>query len=242
MVTLVDVERRNAMTALMVDEIVATFDTLEADGTTAAVVVTGEPPAFCSGADVSSLGALARAETDDRTPVGHVDLRGLPPRAALAAAHDRGGERRGRRRGDEPRARVRRAPRGNVGPLRHPVRQDRAASRRRPRVDARTRGRTAGGRGDGPVRRRGRRRRAPPRSGSRGRAIPTTNCSTRPARSRRAPPAPRTGLLDIVKATLRQAPWQPDFEAAVTTEVARQAWSLGQGWFPPTKEQVTLSG
>src|SRR5258708_13592760 len=63
-VTLVDVERRNAMTALMVDEIVATFDTLEADGTTAAVVVTGEPPAFCSGADVSSLGALAKAETD----------------------------------------------------------------------------------------------------------------------------------------------------------------------------------
>ena len=63
-VTLVDVERRNAMTAPMVDEIIATFDTLEADDTTAAVVVTGEPPAFCSGADVSSLGALARAETE----------------------------------------------------------------------------------------------------------------------------------------------------------------------------------
>ena len=47
MVTLVDVERRNAMTALMVDEIVATFDTLESDGSTAAVVVTGEAPAFC---------------------------------------------------------------------------------------------------------------------------------------------------------------------------------------------------
>lgn len=39
-VTLVDVERRNAMTARMVDEIVATFDALEADGSTAAVVVT----------------------------------------------------------------------------------------------------------------------------------------------------------------------------------------------------------
>src|SRR5450432_2551979 len=64
-VTLVDVARRNAMTALMVDEIVATFDALESDGTTAAVVVTGEAPAFCSGADVSSLGALARAGTDD---------------------------------------------------------------------------------------------------------------------------------------------------------------------------------
>ena len=64
-VTLVDVERRNAMTGLMVDEIVATFDALESDGSTAAVVVTGEPPAFCSGADVSSLGALSRAGTDE---------------------------------------------------------------------------------------------------------------------------------------------------------------------------------
>src|SRR6266480_4655108 len=64
-VTLVDVERRNAMTGLMVDEIVATFDALESDGSTAAVVVTGEAPAFCSGADVSSLGALSRAGTDE---------------------------------------------------------------------------------------------------------------------------------------------------------------------------------
>src|SRR3954465_14232002 len=63
-VTLVDEARRNAMTAPMVDEIVATFDALESDGSTAAVVVTGEPPAFCSGADGSSLGALARAEPD----------------------------------------------------------------------------------------------------------------------------------------------------------------------------------
>jgi len=54
-VTLVDEARRNAMTAAMVDELVDTFDDLERDGTTAAVVVTGQPPAFCSGADVSSL-------------------------------------------------------------------------------------------------------------------------------------------------------------------------------------------
>jgi enoyl-CoA hydratase len=47
------------------------------------------------------------------------------------------------------------------------------------------------------------------------------------ARATRAP----MGLLDAVKATLRQAPWQPDFEAAISTEVTRQAWSLGQGWF-----------
>ena len=64
-VTLTDIARRNAMTAPMVDEIVATFDTLESDGTTHAVVLTGAAPAFCSGADVSSLGALAQAERDE---------------------------------------------------------------------------------------------------------------------------------------------------------------------------------
>ncbi len=32
-------------------------------------------------------------------------------------------------------------------------------------------------------------------------------------------------------ATLREAPWQPDFDAAVATEVGRQARSLGMGWF-----------
>jgi hypothetical protein len=37
------------------------------------------------------------------------------------------------------------------------------------------------------------------------------------------------------KATLRATPWQPDFDAAITTEVAHQAWSLAQGWFPPRR-------
>ncbi|HET9727895.1 MAG TPA: enoyl-CoA hydratase-related protein [Acidimicrobiia bacterium] len=63
-VTLVDAARRNAMTLPMVEEIVATFDALEADDHTHAVVVTGEPPAFCSGADVSNLSALANAGTE----------------------------------------------------------------------------------------------------------------------------------------------------------------------------------
>ena len=34
-------------------------------------------------------------------------------------------------------------------------------------------------------------------------------------------------------ATLREAPWQPDFDAAVAVEITRQSWSLGQGWFRP---------
>jgi enoyl-CoA hydratase len=40
----------------MVAEIVSAFDSLEADGSVGAVVVTGTPPAFCAGADLSHLG------------------------------------------------------------------------------------------------------------------------------------------------------------------------------------------
>src|SRR5438067_6700260 len=44
----------------MVDEIVSAFDALEADGSLGAVVVTGAPPAFCAGADLSHLGEAGR--------------------------------------------------------------------------------------------------------------------------------------------------------------------------------------
>ena len=59
-VTLDDPERRNALNLEMVDEIVATFDRLEADESVGAVVVTGAPPAFCAGADLSHLGSSQR--------------------------------------------------------------------------------------------------------------------------------------------------------------------------------------
>jgi enoyl-CoA hydratase len=55
-VTLNDPERRNALNLEMVDEIVETFDRLEADTNVGAVVVTGTPPAFCAGADLGHLG------------------------------------------------------------------------------------------------------------------------------------------------------------------------------------------
>lgn len=54
--TLLDGKRRNALTLPMVDEIVAAVDALEADEAVGALVVTGEPPAFCAGADLSHLG------------------------------------------------------------------------------------------------------------------------------------------------------------------------------------------
>lgn len=59
-VTLDDSDRRNALTLGMADELVATFDRFEADGDVGAVVITGAPPAFCAGADLSHLGSSQR--------------------------------------------------------------------------------------------------------------------------------------------------------------------------------------
>jgi enoyl-CoA hydratase len=53
-------KRRNALTLDLVNEIVATFDTLESDDSVGAVVVTGTAPAFCAGADLSHLGESRR--------------------------------------------------------------------------------------------------------------------------------------------------------------------------------------
>lgn len=59
-VTLADPERRNAFTLPMVAELVHTFDGLESDEDVGAVVVTGAPPAFCAGADLSHLSSSAQ--------------------------------------------------------------------------------------------------------------------------------------------------------------------------------------
>jgi enoyl-CoA hydratase len=55
-ITLDDPDRRNALSLDMVDEMVAVLDRIEADDGVGAVVVTGAPPAFCAGADLSHLG------------------------------------------------------------------------------------------------------------------------------------------------------------------------------------------
>jgi len=59
-VTLNDPERRNALNLPMVDEIVEAFDRIEADPGVGSVIVTGTPPAFCAGADLSHLGGSQR--------------------------------------------------------------------------------------------------------------------------------------------------------------------------------------
>jgi enoyl-CoA hydratase len=56
-VTLNDPDRRNALDLGFCDEIIAAFDALEARDDVGAVVVTGAPPAFCAGADLSHLGS-----------------------------------------------------------------------------------------------------------------------------------------------------------------------------------------
>ena len=58
--TIDDAPRRNALTQPLCDAIVAAMDEAEADPEINAVVVTGAPPAFCAGADLSRLGASRR--------------------------------------------------------------------------------------------------------------------------------------------------------------------------------------
>jgi len=59
--TLNNPDERNTLTAPMVAEILAAMDTIEADESVGALVVTGTPPAFCAGAN---LGNLAEADGD----------------------------------------------------------------------------------------------------------------------------------------------------------------------------------
>jgi len=57
--TLDDAERRNALTAPLVAAMVEAMDAIDRDPDVGAVVVTGAGPAFCSGADVNALAAMA---------------------------------------------------------------------------------------------------------------------------------------------------------------------------------------
>jgi enoyl-CoA hydratase len=59
-VSLDDPDRRNALNAEMVTEIVATFDAIESDSAVGAVVVTGRGKGFCAGADLGHLGSSRR--------------------------------------------------------------------------------------------------------------------------------------------------------------------------------------
>jgi enoyl-CoA hydratase len=70
--TLDDPDRRIALTPGLVTEIVAAISAVEADARIGALVVTGTPPAFCSGADLGGLAALAPGSGQDPRSVRDV--------------------------------------------------------------------------------------------------------------------------------------------------------------------------
>jgi enoyl-CoA hydratase len=64
-VTLDDPDRRNAISDEMAGDIVSTFDWLEHDDDCRAVIVTGNGPAFCAGADLGHLANASQASLRD---------------------------------------------------------------------------------------------------------------------------------------------------------------------------------
>jgi enoyl-CoA hydratase len=66
-ITLDDPEARNALSSAMVEGIVAAFEKLEGDPGVGAVVITGAPPAFCAGANLSNLGKASQAGDQARS-------------------------------------------------------------------------------------------------------------------------------------------------------------------------------
>jgi enoyl-CoA hydratase len=63
-VTLNDPDRRNVLSTAMAREVVDVFDRIDHDPDIGAVVVTGEPPAFCAGAELAHLSTSASGEGD----------------------------------------------------------------------------------------------------------------------------------------------------------------------------------
>src|SRR5690349_12328334 len=229
-VTLVDLQRRNAMTATMVAEIVETFDTLEADESVGAVVITGEAPAFCSGADVAALGSLSDEKTEGgrrsitsiyegflrvlRSPLPTVAAVNGPAvgagmNLALAcdvriAATSARFDTRFLKIGIHPGG-------GHVWMLEHAVGSQAAAAMvlfgealPGPRAEE---------------------------VGLAWRCVPDDELlDAAVAFAAGAASVPRE-LSARAKETLQRAPWQPDFDGAIAIEVTHQVWSFGQGWF-----------
>ena len=229
--TLDDEARRNALSAPMVDAIVAAVDAAEADESVGALVVTGAPPAFCSGADTSSLGALANAGHDQerrsvvsiyegflrvlRSPLPTVAAVNGPAVGAglnLALACDV------RLAADSARFDPRFVKIGIHPGGGHLWMLERAVG---PQTAAAMV--LFGARVDGP------------RAVELGLAWschPDDELLARAVEFAVGATGAPIPLLGRVKQTLRAAPWQPDFDAAIAMEVTEQAWSLGQGWFP----------
>ena len=232
LITLIDRERRNAMTAGMVNEIVETFDALESDADVGAVVITGEPPTFCSGADVAALGSLAEVQSD--------------------------GERRGVRSIYEGFLRVLRSSLPTVAAVNGPavgaglnlaLACDVRLAAESARFDTRFLriGLHPGGghtwmldRAVGPQAAATMVLFGAKIDGTRAAQIGLAWACHPDAELTERAIAFAAGAASVPKelsaaagSTLREAPWQPDFETALETEIVRQSWSLGQVWFRP---------
>ena len=227
--TLDDPERRNALSAAMVDDIVAAVSRAEADEATSALVITGAGPAFCSGADTSNLAALGgggeQAETRSVRSLydGFLAVRdaSLPTVAAgngpavgagfnLAlccdvriAAESARFDSRFARIGLHPGG-------GHTWMLERAVGPQAAAALALFGVAV-----------EGP------------RAAELGLAWSCVSdaevLDTAVALAARAAETPRD-LLRSVKASLREAPWTPDFATAVAVELERQSESFERGW------------
>ena len=231
-VTLVDRDRRNALTAPMVAQIIDTFDALEADDDVGAVVVTGDPPAFCSGADIANLGRLSSdAGSQERPGITslyegflRVFRSSLPTVAAVngpavgagmnlalacdvrVAAESARFDPRFLRIGLHPGG-------GHVWMLERAVGPQAAAAMT-------VFGQALDG-AEAAVR------------GLAWECVPDEECVPFAVDlAARAASVPKE-LAARAKQTLRAVPWQSSFEAAVALEVEHQTWSFGQGWFGP---------
>jgi enoyl-CoA hydratase len=225
-----DPPRRNALSPELVDAIVDACEQAERDPDVGALVVTGEPPAFCSGADVSSLAALGD-DTDARAGAGlrsvyegflRVLRSPLPTVAAvngpavgagfnLALACDV------RLAGESARFDSRFLSLGLHPGGGHTWLLERAMG---PQAAAAMvlfgealDGRTA------------------EQAGLAWRCVADNHLVERAVdlagRAARAP----VELAKAVKATLRRAPWHESFDAAVDAELEQQVWSTAQGFF-----------
>ena len=98
LITLNRPEKRNAISAAMIAELMSALADLES-GSERVVIITGAGKAFCAGMDLDALegagGAIPRAESGRREK----DRRTLSPPLELSQASDRSGERRGARPG-----------------------------------------------------------------------------------------------------------------------------------------------
>ena len=226
--TIDDPDRKNALSPEMVDAIVETVGGLNDDPEIGALVVTGAGSVFCSGADLGNLVKLTAAEGGDPTEVreiynGFLAFRDspLPTIAAVNGPAVGAGMNLAlvcdvrvscpTARFDTRFAQIGLHPGGG-----HVWMLDRLAGPQTTAAMALFGERVDGERAVG--------------LGLAWACVPDAELvDTAVAMAARAASVPRD-LMAKVKQTVRDAPWQPDFEAAVMTELDRQAWSFAQGY------------